>query len=120
MANKMIEFLIESGAELTGSSVGAIIGGSVAGPGGAVAGIVGGKAVEMAFSKLGSEIQSRVLSKRENKKIGATATYALSKIKENIEKGKQLRDDDFFEEDFTGRSKAYKEQHWFMIRKEIL
>ncbi|MBC5998207.1 hypothetical protein EAI30_14500 [Romboutsia ilealis] len=106
MANKMIEFLIESGAELTGSSVGAIIGGSVAGPGGAVAGIVGGKAVEMAFSKLGSEIQSRVLSKRENKKIGATATYALSKIKENIEKGKQLRDDDFFEEDFTGRSKA--------------
>lgn len=106
MANKMIEFLIESGAELTGSSVGSLIGGAVAGPGGAVAGIVGGKVVEMAFSKLGSEIQSKVLSKRENKKIGATATYALSKIKENIEKGKQLRDDDFFEEDFTGRSKA--------------
>lgn len=106
MDNKMIGFLIESGAELTGSSLGAIIGGTIAGPGGAVAGIVGGKAVEIAFSKLGSEIQSKVLSKRENKKIGATATYALSKIKENIEKGKQLRNDDFFDEDFSGRSKA--------------
>lgn len=106
MDNKMIEFLVESGAELTGSSIGALIGGTIAGPGGVVAGAVGGKAVEMVFSKLGSEIQSKVLSKRENKKIGATATYALSKIKENIEKGKQLRDDDFFEEDFSGRSKA--------------
>ncbi|WP_025162973.1 hypothetical protein [Paraclostridium bifermentans] len=106
MANKMIEFLIESGAEITGSSVGAIIGGTVAGPVGVAAGVVGGKAVEVAFSKLGSEIQERVLSKRESKKIGATATYALEKIKDNIEKGKQIRDDDFFTEDFTGRSKA--------------
>lgn len=55
MDNKMIGFLIESGA---------IIGGTIAAPGGTVAGVVGGKAVEMAFSKLGSEIQSKVLSKR--------------------------------------------------------
>ena len=60
MDNKMIEFLVESGAELTGSSVGALIGGTIAGPGGVVAGAVGGKAVEM-VSKLGSEIQSKVL-----------------------------------------------------------
>lgn len=91
---------------MTGSSVGAIIGGVVAGPGGAVAGVVGGKTVEMTFSKLGSEIQSKILSKKENKKIGSTATYALSKIKENIETGKQLRMDDFFDSDFSGRSKA--------------
>lgn len=60
----------------------------------------------MTFSKLGSEIQSKILSKKENKKIGSTATYALSKIKENIETGKQLRMDDFFDSDFSVRSKA--------------
>lgn len=108
MTNKMIEFLIESGAELTGSSVGALIGGAVAEPGGAVVGIVGGNAVEMAFSKLGLEIQSKVLYNRENKKIGAIATYALSKIKENIEKGKQLRVDGFLKRIFLEDIKQMK------------
>lgn len=68
MDNKIIEFLVESGAELTGSSVGALIGWTITGSGRVVAGVVGRKAIEMVFSKLWSEIQSKVLSERENKK----------------------------------------------------
>lgn len=102
----MIEFLIESGSEITGATTGAVIGGAIAGPPGAMLGIVGGKAVERVFSKLGSEIKNRVLSKRESNKIGATATYALEKIEENIKSGKKLRDDGFFENDDTNRSTA--------------
>ena len=106
MKDEMIEFLIESGSEITGATTGAVIGGVVAGPAGAMLGIAGGKAVEKVFSKLGSEIKNRVLSKRENNKIGATATYALEKIDENIKSGKKLRDDGFFENDDTNRSTA--------------
>ncbi len=106
MKDEMIEFLIESGSEITGATTGAVIGGAVAGPAGAMLGIAGGKAVEKVFSKLGSEIKNRVLSKRESNKIGATATYALEKIEENIKNGKKLRDDGFFNDDDTNRSTA--------------
>jgi hypothetical protein len=106
MSNKMIEFLIESGAEITGASTGAFIGTAVGGPAGTVIGAMGGLMAEKAFSKLGQEIQERVLSKRENKKIGATSTYALEKIKENLSAGKELRNDGFFDEDYSERSKA--------------
>lgn len=106
MKDEMIDFLIESGSEITGATTGAVIGGAIAGPPGAMLGIVGGKAIEKVFSKLGSEIRNRVLSKRESNKIGATATYALEKIEENIKSGKNLRDDGFFENDDTNRSTA--------------
>lgn len=99
---KAIEFFVETGSEISGVLIGAAIGGVVAGP----AGAVGGTVIEKVISKIGTEIKERVLSKRENKKIGATATYALLKIKEKLDNGKELRDDNFFKEDITGRSSA--------------
>jgi hypothetical protein len=105
-SNKAIEFFVETGAEISGAVAGAIIGGAVAGPSGSIAGAVGGTAIEKVISKIGTEIKERVLSKRENKKIGATVTFTLLKIKEKLDSGKQLRDDNFFKEDITGRSSA--------------
>ncbi|WP_379970808.1 hypothetical protein [Ectobacillus sp. sgz5001026] len=106
MANKIIKFLIESGAEITGASTGAIIGTTIAGPAGTVIGAMGGLVAEKAFTKLGEEIQGRVLSKRESKKVGATSTYALEKIRDNLSTGKELRNDDFFDLDQSDRSDA--------------
>ncbi|MGN9867251.1 hypothetical protein [Bacillus swezeyi] len=106
IANKMIEFLIESGAELTGASTGAIIGTAVVGPAGTILGAMGGLVAEKVFTKLGAEVKERILSERESKKIGATSTYAIEKIRENLSSGKVLRKDDFFNVDQSNRSDA--------------
>lgn len=104
--NEAVEFFVEAGADITGSATGAALGGAVAGPVGSIVGAIGGTVVEKVVSKIGTEIKERILSKRENKKIGAAATFALLKVEENLKDGKSIRNDNFFKEDVTGRSSA--------------
>lgn len=98
--NKNIKELVEPGSEIiaisAGSTVGAIAGGTIAGPLGIIIGSVGGAAIEVAFSKAGKEIKKRLLSKRETERIGAVSFFAINKIKENLQEGQILRDDGFF------------------------
>lgn len=97
--------LIETGSEIVGGLGGAAIGLLIAGPGGALAGAVGGPLLTKTIKRIGSEIQNRVLGKREEIRVGATLSYALAKIKDNLDKGKTLREDGFFNNE-TNRSDA--------------
>lgn len=90
----------------TSTSIGTITGASIGGPVGALVGAVAGKAIGVSLSKVGEEVKERMLSNRESEKIGTTVYYATMKIKNNLDNGKKLRCNDFFEENITNRSDA--------------
>jgi hypothetical protein len=95
--SKITEKLIEVGADIAGGASSAAVGFLVAGPAGALIGAVSGPALTHTIKAVASEIKSRFLGKREEKKIGATLAYTIAKIEDNLKNGKQIRDDDFFE-----------------------
>lgn len=103
---KMIDSIADYGGAAAGAAVGAGIGTLVAGPFGAIGGALAGTVVERIFSKIGSDIKERMLSKSESKKIGSVITMASEKIRVKIKSGKQLRNDDFFDEKIDDRSPA--------------
>lgn len=102
--------VIETCAEFVGaagsSAVGAIIGSAVAGPGGAVIGSLTGTAIQKTIETIGVEISKRVLSPMEKHRVGTVYADAQQIIAENIEAGKTLREDNFFEKQENGRSDA--------------
>lgn len=91
-----IEKAIDLGGNVVGASAGAAIG-AVAGPLGVVAGAVVGTIAEQTIIFVGNEIKERILSKRESKRIGTVYQIAAEKINANLEAGKELRTDGFFE-----------------------
>jgi len=93
----ILKELIETGADISGGVAGAVIGGLVAGPSGVIIGGVSGPVVTRIFKKVGTEIQQRFLSPREEVRIGAVYAFAINKIQENLKNNKSIRDDDFFE-----------------------
>lgn len=110
MANKHdanqepVDELIEVSSDIAGGAAGAAIGFFAGGPIGAIAGGVAAPVMTRSFRKIASEIKSRFLGPREEKRIGATIAFAAEKIKENLDAGQQLRQDDFFEEQPDGRA----------------
>jgi len=100
---EIIKEIVESSGDITGSISGAVIGSLVAGPAGLILGGAGGVVITKLFKKIGNEIQERVLSTREQIRIGAAYTFAISKISENLNQGKLIRNDGFFEH-VNGRS----------------
>lgn len=102
--------VIRSGAECigsaAGSTVGALIGGVVAGPAGIVLGSISGTVVEKIMVTCGEEIEKRVLSKREAKKVGTAYLLAQEYIKEKLDQNQKLRDDNFFDAQADERSSA--------------
>lgn len=97
--------MVNIGSNITGSVTAATIGFLIGGPPGAVAGAVVGPGITSAIKKIGEEISNRVLGVREKERIGPTLIYAVEKIKENQNKGKEIREDNFFKGD-KGRSTA--------------
>jgi hypothetical protein len=82
--------LIEYGTAIACNLTGAAIGFLLAGPDGAIAGGALGSVVH----NLGNDIAERLLSRREEIRLGAAITYIS--IKEKFDKGLRVRDDDFF------------------------
>ena len=103
-----LRMLINKGAELAGGpagpTAGAVIGSFVAGPAGTVIGGAGGAAVTMAVKAIGHEVSARVLSPREEARVGGVFTLAAAEIVE------RCRDDGFFDAGGGGRSDA--EEVW--------
>jgi len=93
-----IKDIIETGSEISGGIGGAVIGGLLAGTIGAMLGGASGPIIAKTFKIIGIEIKERFLSPRDNVRIGAAYAFAINKIDENERNGKNLRDDDFFEE----------------------
>lgn len=59
-----------------------------------------------ALKTIGQDISNRMLSKRENYRIGSVLVLAGNGISERINNGEMLRTDGFFNEDDTGKSDA--------------
>lgn len=92
----IVQNLIETGSEITGSISGSVIGGLIAGPIGMVIGGASGPIITKVIKSIGTEVKSRILSPREEVRIGAVYTYAIDKILKNEQSGRVLRDDNFF------------------------
>lgn len=98
--------IIDKGSEIGGSLTGAAIGLAIAGPVGALGGAAVGPLVSLAFKKIGFEISEKLLSSREMARVGATYINALEKISKELQKGKKIREDDFFSAQNHDRSKS--------------
>lgn len=94
---KVIDTVAELGGSAAGAVVGAAIGTAVAGPLGTVGGAVAGTVLEKGLLWVGNEIKGRMLSPKEELRVGAVYTYANQKIDRNILAGKVIRTDNFFE-----------------------
>ncbi|MBN8857030.1 MAG: hypothetical protein J0H29_01505 [Sphingobacteriales bacterium] len=105
-AGDIVKGIIETGAEITGGIGGALIGTALAGPVGLVIGGASGPIMAKMLKEFGVEIQKRIVGPREEKRIGAAYFYAIEKILQNKESGKEIRDDGFFTADDSGRSAA--------------
>jgi hypothetical protein len=102
--NERIEAILKAGCEVTGSAIGGVMGFFLGGPvGGAAAGAIG-----TAAGSLLSDIATRMLSRREMARVGATAQYSIEQIQRNIEAGMILRKD-FYMADLTGGRAPFEE-----------
>ncbi len=119
-----IKKIIDSGSEIIGgglaSAAGAVAGGFLAGPAGIAVGGAAGATAQMAMRKAGSEISARMLSGREEQRIGALLVLSAEKLNKAVGGGRKLREDDFFEDQGADRSKAdeFLESVIIRIQKE--
>jgi len=97
-----VKSLLAYGTDIAGTVTGTAIGLLTGGPAGAVFGGAFGAALRRGLS----DIANRVLSNRERMRVGATATFALAKIKARMDSGQELRSDGFFDKKQTGRADA--------------
>ncbi len=97
-----VKSLISAGSEIAGPAAGAAIGFLVGGPAGAAL----GGSLGVLIPKGLSDITDRILSTREKIRVGATAAFALTKIKSRLDSGDKLRNDGFFEDKGKGKTDA--------------
>lgn len=98
--------LIEMGADIAGNAVGAAVGFIVAGPAGSVIGAAATPVLTGILKAIGSEIKSRLYSDRELIRAGGAMAFAIQKMQSNLEAGKTLRSDDFFNSAANDRGAA--------------
>lgn len=103
---EIINGAIDAGGDVAGALVGAGVGGAVAGPFGAVGGAVLSSVTATVFKKVGDEIQARLLSKGESKRVGEAFELAIAHIEKRIKDGDCIRDDGFFNDGLDDRSPA--------------
>jgi len=93
---------LTAGADITGAAYGAAAGGMLGGPVGAGLGATIGGLLGAAVK----EFAHRVLSWREEVRVGATLHYVTQACNERLEAGDELRTDGFFDLSDKGRSRA--------------
>ena len=105
-----LERLLNAGLEISGNTaagaLSAAVGWFVAGPVGAAIGGATGAALSIALKRLGSEVAERLLSPREQARIGFVLGQAVIEIRKRIDQGEALREDGFFDAQQGGRSNA--------------
>ena len=104
--SRSIDKLIGDGAEIAGAAVGGALGFYAAGPEAAALLSAGGSVVGAVLRRVGSDVSKRLLSPRERTRLGAVIAIAADEIRNELEAGKALRSDGFFEHDQHGRSAA--------------
>lgn len=94
--------VLEAGADIVGGASGVAAGLAIAGPPGAFAGAAAGPAVASVMR----DVINRVLSRREEKRVGGVFIAASAAYRELLAEGATLRADDFFNADLGDRSSA--------------
>lgn len=109
-SKKILGELVEAGSEMIGGGVATgsciLIGSVLGGPAGAVIGGALGAGIAKIYSKVGVELKERIISKQQEKRMGAVFVTALEKIEKRLKEGKHLRNDDFFSSTKDARSAA--------------
>lgn len=101
------EEIIDIGSEIAGGVTTTAAGLLIAGPAGALAGAAGGPLVIRALRWAGREARERLLSQREQVRLGGALAFAAEEIKARLDEGHELRDDGFFTDEVTpGRTTA--------------
>ncbi|MFH1093947.1 MAG: hypothetical protein V1739_07330 [Candidatus Omnitrophota bacterium] len=106
MSDEKIKNFIETGAEMSGGAIGGAIGFLLGGPAGAIIGGGAGPLITKGAKKILGDLANRHMSHKEIERVGAVAAIALNKIKNKLENGEKLRNDNFFSEDASKRSSA--------------
>ena len=105
-----LRLLISKGAELAGGAagpaVGTVIGSLLAGPAGAAVGGAVSTAATVVVKAIGHELSSRLLSPREQVRVGGVFTLAAAEIVGRCRHGESVRDDGFFDAGAGRRSDA--------------
>lgn len=97
--------MLRAGSDLVGQNTGAVIGAILAGPGGAAVGATAGWAMTR-IAGVVIDMAQRDLSRRETARVGAVAVLAATRIQASLDKGRQARNDGFFQDSPTGRPPA--------------
>lgn len=101
-----IRRLINAGTEIAGGAVGGALGFFAGGPlDAAVFGVLGAAAA-VALKHIGEEVSERLLSPREQVRVGGVLAIAAGEISQRLERGETLRADGFFEPKGASRSDA--------------
>jgi len=87
--------LIQAGSDIVGTVSGAGLGLLIAGPPGALAG-AGMASVLTTLVSMGAEFAQRRLSPRELTRVGALIEFTSRRVRENVDAGREIRDDGFF------------------------
>ena len=95
--------LVTAGSEILGSAAGAAIG-LFGGPIGSVVGAASGPIIVTLVKKVCAEFYDRQIGKRQKIRAGATAGLAMLRIRERLDSGEGIRNDDFFDEKDTRSS----------------
>ena len=93
--------IIKFGSDIIGACTGATLGMI-----GTPIASIGGASLAIFLTKGINEIAERMLSPREKTRVGAAEYLVLLGIRDNLEKGLQIRQDDFFDNYLINRSKA--------------
>ena len=108
--NERIRELITAGTQIVGGTSSGLVAGAlgllVAGPAGVAIGGAAGTALSLVYNRLGNEICERLLSPREQARVGFVLGQAAKEIRDLIEQGENLRSDGFFGAQVGGRSDA--------------
>lgn len=89
-----------------GSLAGVALGTAIGGPAGALVGGALGAALSGSLTDIGREMSKRLLSPREEARVGRVFVLAAEEIIQRKITGENVRDDGFFETDQTGRGDA--------------
>ena len=114
--NDNLKQLFDNYAEIAGGGLGAVLGFLAGDPIAAAFSGAAGAAVVGILKNIGQEFSGRVLSPREDFRVGKVLVIAAREIYQRLENGENLRNDGFFDEKPTGRSEAEEVAEAIMLK----
>lgn len=98
--------MINGSGDIAGAAIGGALGFIAAGPLGAGAGGAAGTLAAQMIKKIGNEATNKLLSSREQVRVGGAIAIAAAHIRSRVDRGERLRSDGYFESATNGRTDA--------------